>query len=295
MRRAEDIFRSMGTRSVISPNILDYLDYRQYLEDYYEQEKEVDPAFSHRAFLEKAGIGGSTYLVRILKNQRKLGVKYLPHFIRALSLRGRKADYFTLLVKFCNEKPGPRKDRYFRELLQLRNRDSGRRLESEKLRFYEKWYYPIIRELVVTLDFDEDYNLLARSVLPRISPIQAKGAVDYLLRNGFLKKDGTQGYVQTDPVISTGDEARSTILRRYHKAVLKQHMEAVDDISPDERDISSLTMSVSKENYSRIKKEVQAFRKRLLAIAAEPQSAEIVCQAGFQLVPRSRETKGGRS
>jgi uncharacterized protein (TIGR02147 family) len=273
------------------PNVFDYFDYRDYLEDFYAYKKALDPAFSHRVFLELAGIGGSTYLHRIINNQRKLGAKYVPHFTRALSLNQKEGAYFALLVSFCNEKPGPQKDSYFREVLQLRGKLPGRRIENQKLRFYEKWYYPIIRELAVALDFKEDYNLLAASVIPRITAVQAKGAVQYLLRNGFLKKDANGGYTQADPVISTGDEVRSTVLRKYHRIMLKQHIEALDTIAPEERDITSLTMSVSEENYSRIKKEIQQFRKRLLAIANEPQKPEIVCQTGFQLIPRSKTAK----
>jgi uncharacterized protein (TIGR02147 family) len=227
------------------PNVFDYLDYPQYLADHYSWAKSTDLSFSHRTFLSRAEIKGSVYLHRIINRQRKLSKSNIGNFIRALGLKGKKAEYFTTLVQFCNAKPGDEKERLLQQLLRLRGTQPSHRLGNQSLTFYDKWYYPIIRELVVCLDFGDDYNVLANHVQPRISAAQARGAVNYLVRNGFIRKDSAGTYVQTHPAITTGDEVSSTILRNYHRTVLQQSAEALDRVPPEERDITSLALSVS--------------------------------------------------
>jgi uncharacterized protein (TIGR02147 family) len=93
-------------------------------------------------------------------------------------------------------------------------------------------------------------------------------------------------------VISSGDEVRSTVLRNYHRQTLAQSIEALDKPDLENRDVSSLTLSVSRKTYFAIKKEIQEFRKRLLVMAREDAGPEMVCLAGFQLIPRSKISRG---
>jgi uncharacterized protein (TIGR02147 family) len=164
-------------------------------------------------------------------------------------------------------------------------------MDDKKLQFYSKWYYPVIRELAAILNFKNDYNLLARNCIPRITSQQAANAIAYLIKNGFLQKDADDNFIRTNPVISSGDEVKSTVLRGYHRQILLQSVAALDSIEQENRDISSLTLSVSRKTYFALKTEIQDFRKRLLAIAKEDANPEMVCLAGFQLIPRSKMGK----
>lgn len=276
-------------------DIFSHFNYRDYLLAYYTQRKSVDPDFSHRAFLRLAGISGSVYLMRVLKNERKLSTKFIPNFSQALAHSPKEARYFRALVLFCNEKSAVRKEAHLRELLALRNNSPLLKLEDRKLRFFEKWYYPIVRELVTQLDFQGDFNKLAGAVIPRISAEQAEGAVHYLLENDFIRKSGKGRFRQSRAVISTGPEVNSTIVQKYHKQTLAQSIEAIDSIPREARDISSLTLSVSGKTFMAIKEELQAFRKRLLKMASEDKDPALVCLVGMQLLPRSRREKEPRT
>jgi uncharacterized protein (TIGR02147 family) len=268
--------------------IFNYFDYREYLRAVYDFRKKEQPGFSHRLFLREAGIASPNYLLRVLKGTRSLGNGYVTKFCRALGLRRNEARYFTALVSFNTEDDIDKKEKYLGHLLALRNRREVFRMDDKKLRFFSKWYYPVLRELAVVLDCRDDFNLLARNCVPRITAQQAKNAVSYLLTNGFLKKNADGRYVRTEPVISSGDEVRSTVLRNYHRQTLDQSIAALNTVNRENRDISSLTLSVSRKTYFTIKKEIQEFRKRLLVMAREDTGPEMVCLAGFQLIPRSK-------
>jgi uncharacterized protein (TIGR02147 family) len=275
-------------------DLYSYFDYHAFLADYYAAKKAEDPAFSHRAFCARAGVAGSMYLQRIMTRKRKLSFGYINHFIKALSLHGRGAKYFRLLVAYGNQKNAAKKEAILKAMLPLRS-DNAHKIQNHQLRYFEKWYYPVVRELVTIGDFRDDYNRLAGAVVPRISPVQAKGAVRYLLKNGFIRKAGAGRYEQADAVVTTGPEVNSTILAGFHKKNLSLAIEAIDRIDRAERDVSSVTLSVSRDNYWRIKREIQHFRKNLLAIAQQEKKPEVVCHVGMQLLPRSRMGKEGNS
>jgi uncharacterized protein (TIGR02147 family) len=285
------ILTAMGMDSEKAVNIHNYFDYREYLQAEYLLRKRRDKGFSHRLFSREAGISSPNYLLRVLKGERSLGNGYIGKFCKALGLTRGESQYFKTLVQFNTEKEINKKESLLRTLLSLRYRRGILRMDDKKLQFFGKWYYPVIRELAVILDCKSDFNLLARECVPRITAQQAENALSYLLKTGFLKQNADGAYVRTEPVISSGDEVRSTVLRNYHRQTLAQSMDALDTIDTENRDISSVTLSVSQKTYAVIKKEIQDFRKRLLALAREDANPEMVCLTGFQLIPRSKMRK----
>jgi uncharacterized protein (TIGR02147 family) len=275
-------------------HIYHFFNYREYLKVYYEKRKAKEAGFSHRSFLKDAGIPGAVYLQRVLRNERKLMPRYIPNFSKAMGHSPREAEYFQAMVLYGNEKNAVKKECHLKKLLQIRHASEELRFEDKKLKYFEKWYVPVLRELAPLIDFKDDFNLLSAKLIPRISPTQAKNGLKFLVNNGFLKKDGNGRYTPTQQVFTTGDEVNSVILTRYHKKTLSQSIEAFDTIKKQERDISSLTLCVSTDTYYRMKKEIQKFRKRLLAMAESDETPDMVCYSGFQLLPRSKPRQGGK-
>ena len=100
--------------------IYDYFDYREYLNDIFNHYKKVDPTFSHRKFLSDAAIPGSTYLLRVLRGERKLSTKYVANFSDAIRHSEAEANYFALLVHFVNEKNVDTRDQLLKKLIKIR-------------------------------------------------------------------------------------------------------------------------------------------------------------------------------
>lgn len=274
------------------PSIYDYFDYREYLSDVFNYFKTIDSAYSHRKFLAEAEIPGSTYLLRVINGERKLSLKYVANFSRSIQHDPGEAAYFELLVKFNNEKNVDNKDQFLKELLKIRSDKTSFSLEDKKLKYFEKWYYPVIRDLIGLVDNSEDYNALSRMLIPPMSPLQVKRAVIFLQKNGFIKKreDG-QGYVPSEPIVSTPPSVNSTILSQFHKKNLELDIDAFENCSLSDRSISSVIMSVSTETFEKMRIEIQEFRKRLLALAREDTNPSMVCRVGFQVVPRAKVKK----
>jgi uncharacterized protein (TIGR02147 family) len=277
---------------VKQPNSFDYFDYKEYLKDYCEYRKSQDARFSHRMFLEEAGIPGTAYLRRVIRGERKLSQKNVPHFIKALGLNARKKQYFELMVSFGNEKSPEQKEQYLKDMLKIRYSFPVHRLEDKKLKFFQKWYYPVVREAATLVDFKENYNLLSRMIVPPITATQARNAVKYLLKNKYIRKNARGRYRLTERFFSSGSEVDSTILLQYHKKNLQINAEVMESMPRESRGVSSLTLKVSEKRYEEIRNKIKDFRQELLALTRKESDADMVCHVGFQLLPRVRNGKG---
>lgn len=130
-------------------------------------------------------------------------------------------------------------------------------------------------------------NSIAARLLPQVSTKQAKHAIDTLLSLGFFVRD-EQGKIQRAyPVLSTGPEVRTLHAANYHRAMMSLASESIDRIPSSARDISSLTVCISPEEYEQIKRRIGALRREILEIAESTQSAHQVLQINFQLFPLS--------
>jgi uncharacterized protein (TIGR02147 family) len=79
-------------------SIYDYIDYRQYLHDYYLYHKTKDSEFSYRFLAKMIGFSSPNFVKLVIDGQRNIGKESLPKIIDALGLKKKEAEYFSYLV-----------------------------------------------------------------------------------------------------------------------------------------------------------------------------------------------------
>jgi uncharacterized protein (TIGR02147 family) len=268
--------------------IFEYDNYRTYLGDLYKFYKETKPHFSYRYFSQKAGFRSPNFLKLVIEGKRNVSPESIEKFTKALKLGKREAEFFRVLVHLNQARTVGEKKIYAEQLMQFRPFRYIHPLRQDQYRYYADWYNIAIRELTMLPAFSEDPAWIARRLIPPISPQQAQKAIDLLLQLGLLERDETGRLVQADAFISTGDEVTSTSVANYHRTVIQMGAEAIDRFAGPDRDISSVTMTLSEKNYQEIKGLIQRFRKELLAIADQDESPEGVYQVNFQLFPLAK-------
>jgi uncharacterized protein (TIGR02147 family) len=282
----------METFNLNPPVIYNYFNYRDYLNDMFSHLKRVDASYSHRKFLADAAIGGTAYLLRVLRGERKLSLKYVQNFSKALKHNTNEEHFFELMVRFENEKKLEQKDLHLKTLLKMRSEKGSQPLDDKKLQYLDKWYYSVIRDLVGLIDFKEDYNLLAKLLIPRINADQARNAVSFLLKNDFIKRrESGNGYEPVEPILSIEPDVQTTKLSKFHKKNLEIDIEAFENCSFNDRSISSVVVSVSEEIVEQMRTEIQEFRKKMVALARSGENPSMVYRIGFQMVPRAKVRK----
>lgn len=269
-------------------SIYAYHDFRLFLNDHFEDQKARRPAFSHRFILRKMGLTSSGFLANILSGRRKLPHAHVSRLAEALGLGRKAARYFETLVAFTQAKKVAEKARLFQELVAQKPADL-KLLEGRELRLFSTWYYVAIRELVFFFPQRDQYETLARKLLPPIKPQEARAAVEDLLEIGLLERDRKGFLRQRESVLSAGDEVRSVQAAHYQRATMDLAKEAIDRVPHGERDISSLTLTFSEASFTAAVEEIRQLRKRLLKLAVDEAGPDRVFQCNLQLFPISKK------
>ena len=270
------------------PSIYGYHDFRLFLKAYFEAQKAQRPAFSHRFVLNKMGIASSGFLANILSGKRKLPHAHVSRLAEALGL-GRKAGrYFETLVAFTQARKVSEKARLFQELVAQKPADL-KLLDGIQLRLFSTWYYVAIRELIFFFPLRDEYETLAKKLVPAIKPQQARAAIEDLVQIGLLERDKRGFLKQRQAVLSTGDEVRSVQAADYQRATMDLAKEAIDRFPHGERDISTLTLTFSDASFRAAVEEIRGLRRRLLKLAVDEAKPDRVFQCNLQLFPASRK------
>lgn len=274
-------------------SIYSYLDFREFLLDYYNNMKESDSSFSYRSFSADLGIKAPNFLQWIIEGKRDISTKKIVPVASIIGLNEDETQYFTILVSFGQAKSISEKDKYFNRLLELRKPFVVSILDEYQYDHFSNWYNEAIRVLLNMIDFhpNDQYSFrrLARMLRPKISESQARGAIKKLLSLGMAKRD-EQGYIrQTERLISTGDEIKSFYVKRYHEEMIDLAKASIDNIPSEERDISGITMNVSDACFDLIKKEIQQTRKRILELVDMDKDSNNLYQLNMQLFPIAKK------
>lgn len=267
-----------------------YFDYVEYLRDLLNaiQQEKGCSIRSVQAFL---GVKGSGFFTRILDRSRPLSIENAKKIASATAMSAEEASYFIEMVKFGNEKNVDTREILLKKLLQVRSSKQEFALSDSTLQFFGKWYIPVIRDLLPLLQEKSTAPDLAQKIgrmtIPALKGSQVQSAIDYLVENKFVKISDEGYFYTTDPIISTPPRVRSTVLRKYHLKNLEINKDVYDELKGDNRSVSTVTCSMSKESFEKIRLEIQNFREKILAIAREDSSPDRVCHLGIQFMARA--------
>ena len=186
------------------PNIYNYLNYREWLLDFYREKKAAKSSYSYMLFATAAGFKSKSFLADVIEGKKNLSAESIFALSTVLCLSEIEFTYFKNLVAFNQAKTHVQKDHFFKLLVESNRLVQSKLVLSDKYAFYSEWYHNTIRELVTILDFKDNFALLARHVKPQITPRKARQSVELLQKLGFIIKKGDR-YEQIDRDITTGD------------------------------------------------------------------------------------------
>lgn len=273
-------------------NVFDYTDYRRYLSDYYQFQKNNNSAFSYRYFAKKAGFSSSGFYKELVDGKRGLSRSLILKFSEALKHSKKEAEYFENMVYF-NEAQNVKERVLYLKKMMSHYESKAYRIMAEQYEYFSKWYYAVVRELLSYVPFKDDYKSLAKMVNPPIREDQAKKAVQVLENLKLIEKDKNGFYVRTAPVITTGypnDDSRVNLLNviNFQKSMLEIASEAYDRHPLKDMDMSTLTLSISEDTFKIIKDEITSFRKKLLSIAENDNNPDRIYQLCYYFFPMTK-------
>jgi uncharacterized protein (TIGR02147 family) len=264
-------------------NLYDYLDYRKFLQDFYDAEKKRNSFFSYRYFAIKLKIDSSN-LYKILDGKRHPSATVIQKFITFFNFSKKEGEYFKTLVRFARAKSEKEGQQLFEKLLEFKNVKQIQ-VQANQYEFYQKWYHTAIFSLLYYYDFKGDFKKLADQLTPAITPKQARESVELLEKLGFIAVDRDGKYVHTRKAVTTGESWRSIAIRQYQEDTIKLALHSLNNEPKESRDISTLSVTVTKDTLEEIREITRQYRKSIVNLVDEVEKPDNIYQINVQIFP----------
>jgi uncharacterized protein (TIGR02147 family) len=271
-----------------TPNIFSYNDFRAYLADYQKARWAIERDFNKSRFSTLLGLPNTrSYFTDVLHGKRVTGI-FIERFIKIMQLDKEEANFFRLLVLFNQAETPDERELYFDQLISL-NRTPTKPIGKDLYTYYSNWHNSVIRALLNSFDFKDDYTDLAKRVFPKISAREAKQSVDLLLKLNLIAKD-TKGFLKpTEKSIVASPELAQELIKNYHLSSLELAKLAIVQNKTRPQAVSTNTISISEEGYRRLEKKISQFRSEIRSLVnKDEKQADRVYQLNILLFPNSR-------
>lgn len=273
-------------------NIFDYIDYRRYLREAYEERRKESAKFSYRYIAAKVGFSSPGFFANVLSGKKDISLKLALKFAELFRLGRKEKEYFETLVLFNKATGASEKKEYLDRLLSLRGA-RVKKVEAHQWEYFEKWHHAVIRELISIKPFRGDFRALAAMVNPPITAPEARKSVELLMRLELIRKGPDGSFERTDAAITAGDAVSKALLSAFQVQAMDLAKYAMDNLPAEVRNFSTLTMSVSAQTYAAMLEELRAFRRRLLDMAQDSENVDRIYQMNFHVFPLSALPQGG--
>lgn len=271
-------------------DIFTYSDHKLLLYDLFILWQERVRRLTFRKFSRLAGFSAPNYLKLIIDGKRNISPEGLRKLLHFFEFNKRESYYFENLVLMNQAQTHTQKNFYYHKLGKTPGYTLMRKGDVRIFDYYAHWYYPAIRELVSLNEFSANPDWIAQQLTPPITAHEAKKAFKALCDLGMVTKEDGR-WILKDIVVSTGPQINSLVVMNYHKEMIDKAKASLENTAREERNISSLTVGISKETYEKMVHEIYSFQQRLLELANADYHKEQVYQVNFQLFPLTKKER----
>jgi uncharacterized protein (TIGR02147 family) len=168
-------------------------------------------------------------------------------------------------------------------------RENNREIIGEdQYDYFQSWQNPVLREMAPNMPGATPAQMAGKLAFDG-ETANVKKSLALLQKTGLLEKDAKGAFKQNSKAISTGNlDVASLSVREMHRQMGELAVRALDEIPVKERDISGLTLGLSEEAFQRVSMEIEAFRRRIAAIALEDSHTDKVYRLNMQLFPLTK-------
>ena len=273
--------------------IVEYTDYRKYIQDYYDERKRSS-AFSWQKFAQNAGFSSAVFLKYVCEGKKNLSVGAAGSVASAMGLAGFEQTYFVLMVSYAHAKDDKTKRAAFEERCALAKAHKVHVIGNDEFDYFKSWKNPVLREIAPHMPGAKPLEM-ARACEPAISAAEVSETLNFLVKMKLLKKDKDGNYHQTDKAVTMASMDAIPVAARDLQRQMGEFAIKALDLPLSERTMSGFVLGLTERSYERIRKEMSDFYRRVVAIATEEDETERVYRLNMQLFPLSKrlETKNG--
>lgn len=261
----------------------EFLDYKAYLLAVFNCVKNEVGKYRYSDFGRDLGLTDTNVVNHILKGRRPLTNKASQKVAKNLGLKNKERRYFLAMVEYVNAKNQDERDRLFQKLYVIRREALPRKFQTQQLEYYSSWLNPLLGELARCRSINDDVDIINKCFWKKTSKKEIKSSLELLVDIGVLEKDTDGNYHRTDLDFSTGNATKKLAISSYHRQMLQLSEEALAKVPKGDRNISAITLVLSKENKKELSQLISEFQRKILELEAKEQQREDITQVNLQM------------
>jgi uncharacterized protein (TIGR02147 family) len=240
----------------------------------YLKRRRKNTSYSVRAFSKYLQLSPGT-VSHLLSGKRSPAAKFIEKLFLKLDVTPQEREIILSSLK----------KKSLSDISNLSEKQNYQMIALDSFKLLSDWYHYAILEMTSVKDFKFDYAWIAHQL--GISVTEARQAVERLVRLDLIEeKNGT--IIKTKGFVTNGDDTlTSSAHKQLQRHVLQKALDAIDTISIEEKDISSMTMAIDESKIPQAKKLITKFRRDLCAFLETGKQTRVF-NLGIQLYPISK-------
>jgi uncharacterized protein (TIGR02147 family) len=245
--------------------------YRRILKDAFLERKEKNRTYSLRAFARHLGLSPA-FVSYVFQEKRHLSPKIAMEIARKLNWNVQKQRYFLSLIEFENPKTDISQESAIEQIRKYQSSElKVESLEADIFAAISTWYYNAILSLLNLKNSKHTTQSIAQRL--KLEKFEAESALHRLEKLGLVRQNGNEWssihcHIQVKSIPSRA-------IRSYHKQSLKRAEEALDQQPFEERDFSTMTLTVDPSQFELAKKKALEFRTEMVKLFENSNPTEV--------------------
>jgi len=269
-------------------DIHDYLDYRTFLRDSLALEKASGRIAGQRDVATFLDLKSSGHVSWILQGKRTLMPRLVPKVAELFRLGPEESSYLSLLVEH-NDTEDPQARRLLMARISHAQALRKHMLPAAKGSYWSSWHHAVLRELIAVGAWRrEDAQTLGERLEPAASADEVRASLDLLEELDLAARDADGIYRRTESILSAGENWSQETIRDFQDSILQLARRALREIPREEREISTVTFSVSPQAFQKIRGKIREMRQEILTLVRTDPNPTRVYHLAVQTFPASR-------
>lgn len=246
-------------------NIFTYFHYQDFLRDLYLEQVSINSHYTLTDFADWLQISVSM-LSQVLNKKRNISLQVASKIAKKIKLSPEETLFFKNLITSQHSSNKIKKEKANQDILEKKQKN----LKSFSLKDFSiirEWHYLAIREATFILPIPVHGPKQDLAHFLDLSEEKINQALQKLLSLDLIY-DAGGFYKATDTFFTVESSEASEAIQLYHRQILK-----IADLAlaknPQEREYSSLLLSIKKDDVPKAKKLIQKFRQEFNQIMVQ--------------------------
>ena len=265
------------------PSITTYRDLHQFVGDMLRYLKATDPEFSVLQATRDLRRISPTLISLMVRRKRRITRDRAEELAKLLNLTPHEKQYLKDWTSRSSEKKHTINNQSMATLPPSQSPPIRRKASS--IHLLSDWIHVFVKDAFdlpnIRKNPGEIYALLGGIA----SKIRIDQSIRFLVTHGYLRKTLDGSFIPESPLHSIDQKIPSDKVRKFHKALLQNAKDAIDQHSPDRRYANALVLSLNQSTYHKLLELIADQAESLQAFAENLNDGTMLYQVTINVSP----------